>query len=231
MIRLAAKMGAERKVEIRAPLADKLDVPPPLQAETDESDKDSFKSAISTTGVPYLIQDGREKVKKPVPLPPIEQPQPAENVSRKDKKKKARAKKAGKNGKEAEKRRFETKNIFDKLRELTVNPDAEGSSLNDDNNEDAEEDEGAAPPGFGNDGEGSGKWDDATEDTSSTWENQEYVQDKSGWVPIEQVKREAMELIPALEGESVFWKEFGNVLRVFGTEEGVLRIADWPGKE
>ena len=231
MIRLAAKLGAERKVEIRTPLADKLDVPA-QRTGNEESDKDSFKSAKSSTDIPDLILDGREKVKKPVPLPPVEQPQRAVSVPRKDTKKIARAKKAGKKGKEAEKRRFETKNIFDKLRELTVNPDAESSSNED--GEDAEEaqqeDEGGAPPGFGNDGEGSGRWDDATEDTSSTWENQEYVQDKSGWVPIEQVKREAMELIPALEGESVFWKEFGNVLRVFGTEEGVLRIADWPGE-
>jgi poly(A)-specific ribonuclease len=89
MIRLAAKLGAERKVEISAPLADKPNLPIP-GAKDDESDKDSFKSAKSTTDIPDLVKDGREKVNKPVPLPPVEQPRQAENVSRKDKKKKSR---------------------------------------------------------------------------------------------------------------------------------------------
>jgi poly(A)-specific ribonuclease len=53
------------------------------------------------------------------------------------------------------------------------------------------------------------------------------VQDKTGWVPIEQSERHAMEMIPKLGKDSVFWKEFGNTLRVFGTEEAVLKIADW----
>jgi poly(A)-specific ribonuclease len=34
-----------------------------------------------------------------------------------------------------------------------------------------------------------------------------------------------MELIPAFN--SKFWDEFGNTLRVFGTEEAILHIADW----
>ena len=96
MIRLAAKLGAERKVEISAPLADKANL---LESgkKDDESDKDSFKSAKSTTDVQDFVKDGQEKVNKPVPLPPVEQPQQAENISRKDKKKKSRAaKKANK---------------------------------------------------------------------------------------------------------------------------------------
>jgi poly(A)-specific ribonuclease len=89
MIRLAAKLGAERKVEISAPLADKANSPAPGKKD-EESDKDSFKSAKSTTDVQDFVKDGREKVDKPVP-------QQAENISREDKKKKSRAaKKANK---------------------------------------------------------------------------------------------------------------------------------------
>ena len=62
---------------------------------------------------------------------------------------------------------------------------------------------------------------------AGSWENEGYVQDKTGWVPIEQSERHAMEMIPKLETDSVFWREFGNTLRVFGTEEAVLRIAEW----
>jgi poly(A)-specific ribonuclease len=220
MIRLAAKLGAERKVEIRAPLADKLNLPASnnsqdaFAARDSSSDKDSFKSAKSTIDVPDLVQDGREKVQHPVPLPPVEEPQQAENVKNKKKKNKSPAKNSGKKSKEDQQRRFQTKNMFDSLRQLSMDPD-------DDDDEDAAEqqDEDAEPV------EGTGKWDFETADTSSTWENTEYVQDKTGWVPIQQAKREAMELIPCLEeGQSAFWKEFGNVLRVFGTVVGVWRI-------
>ena len=34
-----------------------------------------------------------------------------------------------------------------------------------------------------------------------------------------------MEMIPAWDAE--FWSEFGNTLRVYGTEEAVVRIATW----
>jgi len=34
-------------------------------------------------------------------------------------------------------------------------------------------------------------------------------------------------MIPNLDGDSAFWKEFGNTLRVFGTQEAVMKIADW----
>jgi poly(A)-specific ribonuclease len=108
--------------------------------------------------------------------------------------------------------------MFDKLRELSVNPDAESSN---DDEEDSE-----LPQGETGTWESKGAWDKESEDTSATWEKQEYVQDKTGWVPIEQVERESMELIPAFDHE--FWSEFGNTLRVFGTEEGVWSIANWP---
>jgi poly(A)-specific ribonuclease len=34
-----------------------------------------------------------------------------------------------------------------------------------------------------------------------------------------------MELMPKFD--EPFWGEFGNTLRVFGTEETVLKIAEW----
>ncbi|CAI6337072.1 unnamed protein product [Periconia digitata] len=37
-----------------------------------------------------------------------------------------------------------------------------------------------------------------------------------------------MEMIPSFH--TSFWTEFGNTLRVFGTDEKVLKIADWPEK-
>ncbi len=37
-------------------------------------------------------------------------------------------------------------------------------------------------------------------------------------------------MIPDFE-EDEFWGEFGNRLRVFGTEERVWRVGEWPTKE
>jgi poly(A)-specific ribonuclease len=229
MIRLAAKLGAGRKVEVCAPLADKLNTPS-SRVKDSGSDKDSFKSARSTIDIDDLVKHGRKETRKPVPLPPVERPQQTENV--KNNKKKHRAKK-GKNGKDDQQRRFQTKNMFDSLRKLNVN-DGSSSSDNNDNDETEEKDEDAEQYDEENEQEskheGMGKWDSETEDISNTWETQEYIQDQTGWVPIEQVTRERMELIPNLEGENAFWGEFGNVLRVFGTVEGVCRMGEWPGE-
>ncbi|KAH8702918.1 ribonuclease H-like domain-containing protein [Phaeosphaeriaceae sp. PMI808] len=57
------------------------------------------------------------------------------------------------------------------------------------------------------------------------WRDDVHVSDETGWVPVEQMEREAMEMIPGFD--TSFWGEFGNVLRVFGTEEGVWRIRGW----
>ncbi|KAF9737143.1 hypothetical protein PMIN06_001903 [Paraphaeosphaeria minitans] len=58
-----------------------------------------------------------------------------------------------------------------------------------------------------------------------SWQDEVYELDTSGWVPIEQKQREPMETIPAWDTE--FWQSFGNTLRVYGTEEAILKIAGW----
>jgi poly(A)-specific ribonuclease len=160
------------------------------------------KDVSQSEDVLDFVKDGREKVEEPVPLPPVEQPKP-----RKMEKQKAKAKK-----KEAKERRFETKNLFDTLKAL--DPETETSST--------EEDEDAKLQQTGGI---SIRWDEQVQEAAGSWENDVYVQDTTGWVPLEQVKRQSMELIPAFD--SKFWDEFGNTLRVFGTEEAVLKIADW----
>ena len=189
MIKLAAKLGAERGEKVPAPLAGR-----PLTLN-------KANGVLQSEDVPDFVKDGREKVEEPVPLPPVEQPK-----SRKTKGQKAKAKK-----KEAKERRFETKNIFDTLK--TLDPETEMSST--------EEDEDAKLPENGI----SAKWDEQTQEVVGSWEDDVYVQDETRWVPLEQMKRQSMELIPAFD--SKFWDEFGNTLRVFGTEEAVLKIADW----
>lgn len=186
MIRLAAKLGAERGEQVPAPLPNR------------SSNK---AKGVLAEDVQDFLKDGREKVDLPVPLPPVEQPQP-----KKTKKQRAKARK-----KEARQQRFETKNLFDTLKALS--PDAESSSTEDDGEVKLPEDSELA------------KWDEQVQDVAGSWENDVYVQDKTGWVPLEQVKRQPMELIPAFD--SKFWNEFGNTLRVFGTQEAVLKIAEW----
>jgi poly(A)-specific ribonuclease len=203
MIKLAAKLGTEKKKQA---------------ASTDlgaASEEDVMKSAkFVAEDVPDVVRDGQEKVAKPVPLPPIDQA--AVEVQPENKQKKRKNRKKSKTVKEAEVRRFHTKNIFDSLREMRTNPeDGTESSA-------AEED---AAVNF-DDVEASATWDEAPAAATGSWADEEFVQDKTGWVPIEQADRHAMEFIPKLD-DAEFWTEYGNTLRVFGTEEAVLKIADW----
>ncbi|CAN9340122.1 unnamed protein product [Alternaria alternata] len=189
MIKLAAKLGAERGEKVTAPLFSH-----PLTLN-------KANGILQSEDVPDFVKDGREKVEEPVPLPPVEQPK-----SRKTKKQKAKAKK-----KAAKERKFETKNLFDTLK--TLDPETETSSTEED------DDAKLAQNGV------SIEWDEELQESAGSWEDAVHVQDKTGWVPLEQMKRRSMELIPAFN--SKFWDEFGNTLRVFGTEEAILHIADW----
>lgn len=189
MIKLAAKLGAERGEKVTAPLFSH-----PLTLN-------KANGVSQSEDVPDFVKDGREKVKEPVPLPPVEQPK-----FRKTKKQKAKAKK-----KAAKERRFETKNLFDTLK--TLDPETETSSTEED------DDAKLAQNGV------SIEWDEELQESAGSWEDAVHVQDETGWVPLEQMKRRSMELIPAFN--SKFWDEFGNTLRVFGTEEAILHIADW----
>lgn len=57
------------------------------------------------------------------------------------------------------------------------------------------------------------------------WQDEIYKPDTSSWVPLEERQREPMELIPAWDTD--FWQKFGNTLRVYGTQEAVLKVASW----
>jgi poly(A)-specific ribonuclease len=184
MIRLAAKLGVKQKKQANQPNGiNKNSIPPPTNG-----------------GMQDFLRDGREKVHRPIPLPPIEaiEPPTGRQKRRQNRKK----------NKPSNEGRLHTKNIFDSLRQMRLDPDAPLS-----------------PESPTLDFEDAETWDGGQIAAAGSWENEIYVQDKSGWVPIEQSERHAMELMPAFD--EAFWTEFGNTLRVFGTEEAVLRIAEW----
>ncbi|KAH4202979.1 hypothetical protein HBI49_140010 [Parastagonospora nodorum] len=189
MIRLAAKLGAEHEKKHPSNIA-----PLTNGAKNTNGDLEDF------------IRDGREKAQKPVALPPLADISAVTGRQKRKQKKKVKSK-------EATDRRAKTKNMFDNLRDLSLDPEA---------------DEAASPesePAI--DFEDAEAWKGEPAAEAGSWENELFVQDKSGWVPIEQSERHVMEMIPKLDGDSAFWKEFGNTLRVFGTQEAVLKIADW----
>lgn len=201
MLRLAAKLGEERKEQVS-----------PLQPAR-LPDEHSTKPALST---PDFLRDGQEKVNHPVPLPPAAELIQVKSQSKKKKSKQAKKQSTPTNSASA--RRFQTKNIFDSLRSLASNPETSTSTSTDSSADEAP----AQPP---QDSQASTWPAEKGDEAAGSWANEVFVQDTTGWVPIEQVQRKPMELIPSFD--SAFWKEFGNKLRVFGTQEAVLRIADW----
>ncbi|KAF2477352.1 CAF1-domain-containing protein [Lindgomyces ingoldianus] len=64
-------------------------------------------------------------------------------------------------------------------------------------------------------------------DGNKDWENEPFIQDTTGWVNVPPVERKPMEMMPELSSSSEFWQTYGNTLRVFGTLESVIKIADW----
>ncbi|CAO2651390.1 Nn.00g039600.m01.CDS01 [Neocucurbitaria sp. VM-36] len=201
MLRLAGKLGAEREEQVST---SQPDAP---------TNKDNLKSAISVSeDMQDFVRDGREKVKEPVPLPPAEQPCRQQPGSTKNEsKRRGKGKKKGIKSEKVANQRFQTKNIFDSLRELALNPETETASSSADEDTKGDIQTSAC--------------DGSQVKPVQSWENEVFVQDTTGWVPIEQAQRQSMELIPAFD--SKFWHEFGNKLRVFGTQEAVLQVADW----
>jgi poly(A)-specific ribonuclease len=196
MIRLAAKLGAEHKKQSHTAQAN------PVPAN-------SKSAQVATNGdVQDFVRDGREKVLKPVALPPVENPE--SSITGRQKRKKNRKK--SKASKEVEERRFHTNNIFNNLRDMRIDPEEAHDSASPESEPamDFEDAEACAE-------------EPVVE--AGSWQNEVYVQDKTGWVPIEQTERHAMEMMPKFDEE--FWAGFGNTLRVFGTEEKVLKIAEW----
>lgn len=210
MLRLSAKVDVERQEKLVVGTETDTDV--------------SFKDALEEQGGVSLIND-EDKILEPVTLPPIAdlsisvapsdldtplkgtKDLKEEKLEKPDgkKKKKSRSKKKKIKSTVNEKApdgKFASSNLFDSLQELPLNPETEGDW-------EAVEQPEIHPNG------------------GSAWQDEPYLQDKTGWVPIETMKREPMELMPGFDSE--FWQEFGNKLRIFGTQELVLKIADWPG--
>ncbi|KAF2027956.1 CAF1-domain-containing protein [Setomelanomma holmii] len=204
MIRLAAKLGMQRLEKV---------TPAPSPASSE-------KGGILLTPTKDVFQefviDGGEKVAKPLPLPPFADTPGAPSKSKKKKQKKKRS---GKKSKETQQRRFQTKNLFESLRELDLNPEASANSSTTEEEQEQEE-----VMSF-DDAEASTAWEEVPGVEPGSWANEVFVQDKTGWVPIEQSERHAMEMMPKFDDK--FWSDFGNTLRVFGTQEAVLKIADW----
>jgi poly(A)-specific ribonuclease len=203
MLRLSTKIDA--------------DIQEKLAAASTETDTDiSFKDALEEQGGVALV-DFPKAITEPATLPPVEDPSvntatsdanPAQSLNGKKKKKSKSKKKKqkGPNDKTTD-RKFASNNLFENLQEMSLNPEASVEA------EDWVVDE----------------QDEVQLDGQPSWANEPYIQDKTGWVEIEKIKREPMELMPAFDSE--FWQEFGNRLRIFGTEELSLKIADWPRKK
>ncbi|KAH7408718.1 ribonuclease H-like domain-containing protein [Phaeosphaeria sp. MPI-PUGE-AT-0046c] len=190
MIRLAAKLGSKRQ----------------------KSQIQQIVTATKNGDVQDFVRDGREKVQQPVPLPSIE---PEAHLSgRQHRRQKKKSKKPASNDNQA--RHANTKNIFETLREMRLNPDDTVESPSSSPTSEATVDIDTAE---------TSTWEEQPAAKPGSWVDDMYVQDKTGWVPIEKSEREAMELMPAFDEE--FWSEFGNTLRVFGTQEGVFKIKEW----
>jgi poly(A)-specific ribonuclease len=204
MLRLAAKLGAERSEHEK---------PTPSELQKPALGREASEGGIKLTpDLPTdFIADGREKVHHPIAVPPVDSESPT-TTGRKNRKAKRRNKKK----EEQTSHRFATKTVFEQLRELSV-ADAESSTEEEDG--EAQELDHEALNGDAHDG---------TQATGS-WADEEYVQDETGWVPIPKVERAKMEMVPDFGAK--FWNEFGNRLRVFGTEEREMRIASWPEQE
>jgi poly(A)-specific ribonuclease len=216
MLRLAAKLGAERNED--SELSEK-DGSTTQSKKSTEAAKPALGREASEGGIKLtsdapgdFIADGREKVQHPVAVPPVESASALAGRKNRKAKRKSKAKKE-----EQTAHRFATKTIFEKLRELSV-ADAETSDSTEEEGQGEELDHDALH----------GAGDDASQATGS-WADEEYVQDESGWVPIPAVERRKMEMIPGFSAQ--FWATFGNKLRVFGTEEREMRIASWPAQD
>lgn len=167
------------------------------------------KTAVETQD-PFL-RDGQEKVTQLIPIPPLCDPQsevqPKEGDFTPKTKKRGRKNKASVATEESEdpSTRFQTKNIFDSLLELSLDP------VSSDEPAATDPSSSSSPPS-----------------SQPSWESEAQEDDRTSLTPLQKIERKPMELIP--EFTSPFWTEFGNKLRIYGTEEAVLKIAEWEKK-
>lgn len=212
MLRLASKLGAEHS---QAGLVEAEQILSPVMSiSKPELGRQASEGGIKlTTDSPNdYVADGREKVQDPVAVPPVESA--IITTGRKNRKTKRKGKRSANEGVSAH--RFATKTVFEKLRELSLH-DNQGSPEASEEDEVVEDD--SSPTA------GQARFRGSTE-VNGSWVDEEYVQDETGWVPIKKPVRQNMEMIPGFEEH--FWSEFGNRLRVFGTLEREIHIADWP---
>lgn len=191
MIRLAAKLGAERKGGVSDPVSD----------EPQTSTQASGPRAQDVDGCNW---DGREKGAKTVSLPPVHEPEATPEAQGESKN---RRKKNKRKAKEAE-RRSNTKNMFEVLRNAS-DPDATEST----NSDTIYDHDAINDPAL------------ASIATANGWEANTFIHNTEGWTEIEKQERKNMEMIPGFDDS--FWQEFGNKLRVFGTEERVWGCGAW----
>lgn len=208
MLRLAAKLGFEHRQANNTGTnleEDSTSVQKPLLGR--EASEGGIQ--LPTNVLEGFVADGREKVRHPVAVPPAKSGSIPSGPWIKRKSKQAEEDIVPAH-------RFATKTVFEQLQELSVQ-DAEGSSGTSD--EEGVIDHNTVP---------TSGWVTADEgaEAQGNWMDEEYVQDETGWVPIRKRTRRDMEVIPAFD--DTFWQEFGNKLRVFGTEEREMLIAPWP---
>ncbi|PSN74015.1 CAF1-domain-containing protein [Corynespora cassiicola Philippines] len=178
----------------------------PMDIDHDSaSSEKSFMTALHEQPGALSVEDGVEKVTEPVPLPPaVHVPTTAESNFNKRK---------GKKNKTAPEirssSRFHTRNVFDSLRALSLN----------DEEDEASDDTDAAHEVFD-------QYGNSIKESKKPWQMEPYDGFKPVEYPINAIERKPMELIP--EFDSDFWLEFGNKLRIYGTQETKLEIAHWP---
>ncbi|KAJ4983556.1 hypothetical protein SVAN01_10929 [Stagonosporopsis vannaccii] len=214
MLRLASKLGSERKGypsdEVEQGGTASSSSKPALGRQASEGGI-KLTTDLPTDLPPDLIVDGREKVTYPAAVPPVELELAA--AGKKSRKTKRKNKITMKEDVSAS--RFATRTIFEKLREFSFQ-DSQVVSETSGGDEEVEHD--AIPALEGSSSSGT--------IANGSWADEEYVQDETGWVPIKMPVRQHMEMIPGFK--DVFWCDFGNRLRIFGTLERELRIAAWP---
>ncbi|KAF2270017.1 CAF1-domain-containing protein [Lojkania enalia] len=211
LIQLSTKLNCEGKGKLTTasdPSEDGFETAPEEQ------------SSITPKGAEELVSGNgdplppTEEIKSPNPPTtiPISIPDETQRAIMKKKRNKKKNKKKI-DPTEAMQHRFATRNLFDDLRNMDLDVEDAADELEEDAI-DAEDAERTFTI-----------WDGVASSLrpKATWEDQVYVPDES--TPIVAFERNPMELIPNFNSD--FWTEFGNTLRCFGTEEKVLKIADW----
>ncbi|KAF2008620.1 CAF1-domain-containing protein [Aaosphaeria arxii CBS 175.79] len=159
---------------------------------------DSFKTAIEENP---LLLDGRDKAERPVTLPPVDDSQSHVALISLDSLHISDTDQKKKRDR-SRGRKDRASNEKDSQKFATFNIFEGLRALN---STALEDDDGSVSP----DG-GVPTWGHADDTLAQT---------------INGIERDPMELLPP--PDSAFWEDFGNRLRIFGTQEAVLRIADW----